>query len=169
MNDKECSMIVDGLVVDDRGELVLSESYRKHLDECSQCLDIYRRINAAKTAEVPDYIPSVMQRIRDIEIEQTSISWVERLKKLFFAPAVFRPQILVPVAAIIAAVVIIFAFGYRLLPKKDGMDMTIATVTQSNVTAIRGRDSQKESMINGEISKQIRLNLAEALDSDNGV
>ncbi|MFC1716392.1 hypothetical protein ACFL6S_22155 [Candidatus Poribacteria bacterium] len=65
MTEEKCDRIVEGLVVDESGELTLDESFRGHLDECSHCRELYNRVLAAKEEETPEYVPAVMQRIRE--------------------------------------------------------------------------------------------------------
>lgn len=168
MTDNICNKIIDGLIVDDDGELVLDDSYRDHLDECALCREIYERIEATRTLEVPDYIPAVMKRIGDIEAERASVGWRDYIRDLF-SISIFRPHVLIPVAATAAIIIVILGFSNLLFPTRDEVDMTIANITYDNIATVGNIDNQREAEINEEINKQIQLNLAAVLDTDDSV
>ena len=65
MTERKCDRIMEGLIIDESGELTLDESFRGHLDQCSDCQELYQRVLAAKEEKAPDYVPAVMQRIRE--------------------------------------------------------------------------------------------------------
>ena len=65
MTEEKCDRIMDGLIIDENGELALDQGSQGHLDQCSDCKELYNSLLAAKGEEVPDYVPAVMQRIRE--------------------------------------------------------------------------------------------------------
>ena len=118
---EECSEILEGLVVDAKGELVLDEGFRKHLDGCSRCREIYDRIEASKAEEVPDYVPAVMRRISKMEASPSSARWLERLKDFLDISLALRPRVLIPSAAAIA-IMLVLCFCLYVFPGRNQSD-----------------------------------------------
>jgi len=158
---KECDRILDGLIVGERGELVLDESFREHLDECASCRAIYDRIESAKKGEVPDYVPAVMRRIRQMDTVPASVGWARRLRRLRgFITVVFRPRVLIPAAATIVIAVIVLSFALHLFPAEDRMDEFAHTRVLSGIGDI---DKRRSVAIDRVISNNIQFAL---LDSE---
>ena len=158
MTGKECDRILDGLMVEERGELVLDESFREHLDECVSCRAIYDRIESAKREAVPDYVPAVMRRNRQQDTGPASVGWARRLRG--FITVVFRPRVLIPAAATIVIAVIVLSFALHLFPVEDRMDEFAHTRVLAGIGDV---DKRRSVAIDRVISNNIQFAL---LDSE---
>ena len=160
MTGKECDWILDGLMVDERGELILDESFREHLDECVSCREMYGRIESAKKEEAPDYVPAVMRRIRQMDTAPASVGWTERLRG--FITIVFRQRVLIPAAATIVIAVIALSFALHLFPVEDRMDEFAHTRVLAGIGDI---DKRRSVAIDRVISNNIQFALSDSESS----
>lgn len=159
--EEECLQLLEGLVVDEKGELILEADYQRHLDECQHCRDVYERIQAAKLLEVPRYVPGVMREIRTMEMPTSARGWPKSLMGLFTFPGVFRPRVLLPsLATLILMVFLALNFGTRMFSGKSHSDeyVNLASVDRNEALG-RFFDSDKRLSIalDRHLSDQIGL------------
>ena len=150
MADEKCNRILEGLIVNDEGELVLDESFRGHLDDCSDCRETYERIMAAKNEDVPDYVPGAMQRIRQLEqleVDEVSSSWISRLK------SIFTLRIVVPAAISLAIVVLLINFGVGRFQRRDTTENQLVSITSvsQDIGSIERQKNEKIDKLIGNL------------------
>jgi predicted anti-sigma-YlaC factor YlaD len=121
--EESCLEILDGLIVDEKGELILEAHFQEHLNECSHCQEVYGQIQAAKLMEVPDYVPGAMQKIREMESPASHIGWLKNLTDSFASIAAFGPRFLVPSAVVVILVAfLVLNFGTDIFSGKSHLD-----------------------------------------------
>ncbi|MBD3183415.1 hypothetical protein GF312_14045 [Candidatus Poribacteria bacterium] len=123
MTGKDCNIILDGLIVNEDGELILDENFREHLNQCQNCRKVYENIQKAKSEEVPDFVSPVMQRIRDIESIKESSSVIDKLREIFESFKFMNMRLLIPVTVV--AVALVISLGIYFVPgnnQSNGID-----------------------------------------------
>jgi len=156
-----CSAILERMVVDVEGEIVVEENFRDHLDSCPQCRKLYDRIEAARLEEVPNYVPEVMKKIRDMEMTPLSSTWLERVSSFLTVPVIFRPRVWVPsIAALTIAVLLIMTFGLPLFPgriHKDDYENLVGIDRSKALERFVDVDKQISDALDRYVSEQVEL------------
>lgn len=157
---ENCTYIVDGFIVDSEGELVLDESYKTHLSECSTCQELYGRVESAKKEKAPNYVPAVMKRIRKMESEPSSMGWWEGLKDGLAISFSVRRRAWAS-AGLVAIAAVVVALALRFIPfpspEVDRIANMVSVSDTSVLTGIGGANKEMSLKLDELTSKRIQL------------